>query len=65
MLTWIISDFFKELINNQFLHSVLKGFISVLTEMYLDGVSGVPQLSLEAVGLLLVFGFCQILCSFT
>ncbi len=57
--------FFKALIDNQLLHSVLKGFVSVLTEMYFDGVSGVPQLSLESVGLLLVFGFCHILCSFT
>lgn len=39
------------------MHSVLKGFVSVFTEMYLDGVSGVPQLSLETVGLLLVFWF--------
>lgn len=50
---------------NQILHSVLKGFISVFTEMHFDGVSGIPQLSLESVGLLLVFGFCHILCSFT
>ncbi len=52
-------------IDNQILHSVLKGFISVFTEMHLDGVSDIPQLSLETVGLLLVFGFCHILCSFT
>jgi len=47
------------------LHSVLKGFVSVFTEMYFDGVSGIPQLSLEIVGLLLFFSFCHILCSFT
>jgi len=56
--------FFKALIDNQLLHSVLKGFVSVFTEMYLDGVSGVPHLSLETVGLLPVSGFCHILCSF-
>lgn len=60
MLTWIISDFFKALIDNQLLHSVLKDFISVFTEMYLNGVSGIPQLPFETVGLLLVFGFCHI-----
>ena len=48
------------LIDNQLLHSVLKGFVSVFTEMYLDGVSGVLQFSLETVGLLLIFGFCHI-----
>ena len=61
MLTWIISDFFKTLIDNQILQSVLKGFISVFTEMYFDGVSGIPQLPFETVGLLPVFGFCHIL----
>ena len=34
-------------------------------KVYFDGVSGVLQLSLETVGLLLVFGFCHIFCSFT
>ena len=29
--------------------------------MYFDGVSGIPKLSFETVGLLLVFGFCHIL----
>ncbi len=46
-------------------YSVLKGFVSVFAETHFDGVSGIPQLSLETVGLLLVFGFCHILCSFT
>ncbi len=34
--------------------------ISVFTEMYLNGVSDIPQLPFETVGLLLVFGFCHI-----
>jgi len=33
--------FFKALIDNQLLHSVLKGFVRVLTEMYFDGVDKV------------------------
>ncbi len=45
--------------------NVLKGFISIFTEMYFDGVSVVPPLPFETVGLLLVFDFCHILCSFT
>lgn len=47
--------FFKAFIDNQILHSVLKGFINVFTEMYFGSVSGIPQLSLETVGLLLIF----------
>ena len=49
--------FFKALIDNQLLHSVLKSIIRVITEMYLDDVCGVPQLSFETVGLLLILGF--------
>jgi hypothetical protein len=56
--------FFKALIDNQLLYSVFKGFVSVFNEMYFDGISGIPQLSLETVGLLPVSGFCHILCSF-
>ena len=40
VVVWIISVFFKALIDNQLLHSVLKGFISVFTEMYFDSISG-------------------------
>ena len=35
------------LIDNQLLHSVLKGLVGVLAEMYFDGVSSVPQLPLK------------------
>ena len=56
--------FFKALIDNQLLYSVFKGFVSVFNEMYFDGICGIPQLSLETVGLLPVSGFCHILCSF-
>ena len=50
VLTWIFFIYFKALIDNQLLHSVLKDFISVFTEMYLDGVSGVPNLRLKLWG---------------
>ena len=53
--------FFKALIDNQLLHTVLKGFISIFVEMHLDGVSCIPQFPLEAGCLLLVFVFCYIL----
>ncbi len=65
MVMWIISDFFKAPIDNQLLHPVLKCLVGVLAEMHLDGVSCVPQLTLEAVGLLPVLGFCHIFYSFT
>ena len=65
MLMWIISVFFKTLIDNQRLHSVLKGSVSVFAKMHLDGVSGISKLPFETVGLLLILGFCHILCSFT
>lgn len=60
----IIFGFFKALIDNQLLHSVLKGFAGDFAEMYFDCVCGVPQLQFETVGLLSILSFCHILCPF-
>ena len=39
--------------------------IDIFVEMNLDGAGGITQLSFETWDMLLVFGFCHILCSFT
>ena len=39
--------FFKALIDNQLLYSALKGFVSVFTEMYFDGIMVFPNLRLK------------------
>lgn len=42
-MTWIISDFFKALIDNQLLYTVFKGLVGIFVKMHLDGVVCIPQ----------------------